>query len=267
VFIYKNSIRLLLCLAVITLTVTISSPKVFGEQSQNKITEGFAMVVPSVYISQIGGMVGSFSTISYSKYIGSTGIVQVSKEENNGVIHSFKVGHINKTKLSNKTINNYITLKRKANISKADSPIELTEYYSPKTMICILAPQNVICDYYEKSKIPEFAKAPINLVENIAAHSSLSQAKPGLYVRAQQIPDAKENFIQADARLEALDCETNKALCEIIKNEMALIRVSEERAPFELTDNIKLEVNKPFYIEINEIVYLFNIYSYKESRK
>ena len=50
--------------------------------------------VPFIHVSRIGGMVGGFTAIAQSKYIGSGGLVQISKEETNGVLHMLEQGQL-----------------------------------------------------------------------------------------------------------------------------------------------------------------------------
>ena len=56
-------------------------------------------LVQFVFTSQIGGMVGGFSAISNSTYISLSGLIQVSKEDTNGVLHKLMIAHTDTCKL------------------------------------------------------------------------------------------------------------------------------------------------------------------------
>lgn len=255
-----------LIVALVLVVASTSSVKFRGEKYRISQGKGLTTeVVPFAYVSKIGGMVGGFTATSNSQYINSSGLVQVSKEETNGVLHMLKIGHADTRAFFDDLARDCKLLLPKRKSAERDQAHELSEYYPPKTLVCYSVPSqgNVICNSYGINETTDALKNFVNKAEKIIIQSALALAEAGLYARAQRIPEADLNFITPDVKLEHSDIAANKRLVSILKNEMALIRIGEEAATVVLANKITLLPDKPIYIQIGKRVYLLITYRYK----
>lgn len=255
-----------LALTIVLVLIAVSS---YSMKSQGKIygisgeTGLIKETLPFVYVSKIGGMVGGFTATSNSQYISSSGLVQASKEETNGILHMLRFGHIDTSAFFNDLEKNYKSLLPKKKPSLHQKTPELSEYYAPQTLVCYLvsAQDNVACHYYGKDEIADAIRDFMNKIEKIIDKTELSMAKAGLYVRAQRIPKTELSFTTPDIKLQ--DLTDNQILSSILENEMALVRIDEETAKAELANKITLLPDKPIYIQISDRLYLLITYRYK----
>ncbi len=255
--------NLALAVTLLLLAASSSSAKSKGQTSRGK---GLAkQAVPFAYVSKIGGMIGGFTATSNSLYIGGTGLVQVSKEETNGVLHMLRIGHADIRAFFDDLARNCKLLLPKRKSAEQGQAFELSEYYPPQTLVCYSVPAqgNVICNYYGKDETTEVVRDFVNKVKKIIAQAELSLAEAGLYIRAQRIPEPDLSFIEPDLKLQHFNLTANKRLLSILENEMALVRVGEETATVVLANKIRLMPDKPVYIQIGERVYLLITDRYK----
>lgn len=220
--------------------------------------------VPFVFISKIGGMVGGFSAISNSQYIGSTGLIQVSREETNGVLHLLKQGHANTRAIFEYLNENSDILQYKSKTEIPKQDYDLTEYYPPKTLLCYFSHEhnNICCHYFNENEITDAVRDFLNEAQKLVDQQELSLAEAGMYVRAQFIPDAKRSFVKPDIKFKNIYVAT-KQIHTILENQMSLIRVGDMSATYELSEKLSFLPNKPLYIQIGKDVYLFITYRYE----
>lgn len=262
----RSNIEKNLALTIVLVLIAVSSYSMISRGKIHEISGETGLIkeiLPFAYVSKIGGMVGGFSATSNSQYINSSGLVQVSKEETNGILHMLRFGHIDTSAFFNDLAKKYKPLLPKKKPPMHDKALELSEYYAPQTLVCYLvsAKDNVACHYYGKDEITDAIRDFMNKMEKIIDKSELSMAKAGLYVRAQRIPKTELSFTTPDIKLQ--DLTDNQILSSILENEMALVRIDEETAKAELADKITLLPDKPIYIQIGDRLYLLITYRYK----
>jgi hypothetical protein len=218
-----------------------------------------------VHISQMGGMVGGFSAVSNSQYIARTGLIQISKEETNGVLHQLQEGHTNTSALFDYLAKNADLLNHQETAEIKEQDLNLREYYPPKTLLCYLktSKENSVCKYFEKDDISNAVRDFLNKAQTLIDQTSLSIAESGLYVRAQCIADWEGRFIKPKLVLEYVDLIAEGKLRNIIENEMSFVRVDMEAKNDTETEKLSFIPDKPFYIQISKDMYLLITYQYK----
>lgn len=224
-------------------------------------------LVQFAFISQIGEMVGGFSAISNSNYISRSGLIQVSKEETNGILHTLMIGQTDSSVFFENLAKdpNFCSQMEKPLTDKNSNTV--SEYYPPKTVVAYsyYGRDNIICEYYGEFESPEVEKIFLDKILDLAAKASLHAAEPGLYVRAQRNLVSSLDFIKFDLELELYEALNYVTLQKLIQNEMALIRVLEKNGKAILADNIMLEAGYPVHIRIGKRAYLIFPYRYNSS--
>jgi hypothetical protein len=221
-------------------------------------------VVHFAFISEIGGMVGGFSAISNSKYISRSGLIQVSREETNGVLHALMTGHTD-TSVFFKNIaedSNFCPRMEKSVVDQNSNIV--SEYYPPKTLMAYFfyGGNNVACEYYGEVPNTEVAKSFVNKVLDLTAKTKLYPATPGLYVRAHRILASNLNLIEFDLELDRSDLLSFPILNKISEVQMALVRVGEKDGKAVIADNIVIKAGDPIHIRIGKVAYLVFPYRY-----
>lgn len=216
-----------------------------------------------VYVSEIGGMVGGFTATSNSRYIGGTGLVQVSREETNGVIHMLRMGHADTEGFLRELAEGCKLRPPERNSAQQGEPLEVSEYYPPETLVCYLTPSHHYVIYSFKGKeVTDVVRGFVNQAAEFVARSELSSVKPGLYVRAQRILESDAKIVKPDVVLERSELAANKKLLSILENEMALVRVGQETDRGVLRGKITFLPDKPIHIQIEDYLYLVTTYRY-----
>jgi hypothetical protein len=225
-------------------------------------------VVHFAYVSQIGGMVGGSTAVNNSQYVGITGLVQISREETNGVLHLLQIGHTDTKAFFDDVGLKSNFIKQKNRSVEQGRGLEVSEYYAPKTFLCYSGPPkgDFKYSYYRKNELTDDAKAFVNKVDKIIAELELSCAKKGLYARAQRIPDPELNFIEPDIYLQDISLSAKHMLHRIIENEMALIRIGEETEAIRLENDHKLIPDRPIYVQTGNLIYLIITYRFISQR-
>jgi hypothetical protein len=224
-------------------------------------------VTPYIFVSEVGGMVAGFSATSHSKHISSSGLIQVSKEETNGVLHTLMTGHTDTSVFfENLAKDSNLCLQMEKPLTGKKSNM-VSEYYPPGTLVAYYYSRgnSAICEYYGKVECTEVVKNLGDRVLDLVAKTRLYSAIPGLYVRAQRICALNLNLIKFDLELERSDPLSYATLNKILENEMALVRVREKNGRAVLTDNIVLKAGNPIHIRIGKCAYLIFPYRYNKS--
>jgi hypothetical protein len=220
-------------------------------------------VVPFVFTSQIGGMVAGFSAMSNSTYISLSGLVQVSKEETNGILHTFLVAHTDTSKL-------FQDIGGKMDFTQMRKPVAdnkndvLSEYYPPKRFFAYFLKREdgFFYEYFEETNCPDSCKKFVEKISDFSAKTTLHYAKPGLYVRAQRVNTSNLQLISFDLELERSDLLSFPTLNKILQNEMALVQVHKKQDRAILDGNIMVKAGDPVHARIGKDVYLIFPYRY-----
>ena len=221
-------------------------------------------LVQFVFSSQIGGMVGGFSAISNSTYISLSGLIQVSKEETNGVLHTLMIAHTDTSKLFKDISSNVDFSQMKDPLTKNRNN-SLSEYYPPQKLLAYFFQREneTVYKYFGEANYPESCKKIFEKVSDFAANTTLHYADPGLYVRAHRVAAANLQLIEFDLELEPSDLLSLPTLNKILQNEMALVRTHEKNGRALLADNIMIKSGDPIHIRIGKDVYIIFPYYYR----
>jgi hypothetical protein len=208
-------------------------------------------------------MVGGFSAMSNSTYISLSGLVQVSKEETNGLLHTLMVAYTDTNKLFKDIVGkvDFAQLRKRVADNKND---ELSEYYPPKKLFAYFfkVDNGFLSDYFEDANCPDSCKKLFETISDFSAKTTLHYAKPGLYVRAQRVHTSNEQLIKFDLELERSDLLFFPTLNKILHNEMALVQVHKKQDRTVLAGNIIVNAGDPIHARIGEDVYLIFPYRY-----
>ena len=217
-----------------------------------------------IFISQVGGMIGGSSASSTSLYISRSGLIQSSKEETDGELHSFTAGNTDSNIFFNAIGKDKDICSRITESSFHEEHNLVSEYYPEETYVS--------CSFYtEDSKLCDYVGVvnKTDTIKNIIDHASIlfSQAKaspahPGLYVRATKL--ANMEFIHFDLELESSDVPSFPIVMKLIESRTALILVTEEDE-FKLTDTIVLKAGIPVHVRAGNEAYLLFPYLLRNS--
>jgi hypothetical protein len=235
-----------------------------NKDSARSDAEMLGNMVQFVFISQIGGMVGGSSAISNSQYISSSGLIQFSTEETNGVLHTLMIGHSDESKFfKNMAKDPNICPRMKKPLTDKQNE-KLSEYYPPITIVAYSfhGGNNVACEYFGEVLNTEVVENFVNQASDIIAKTKLYPAAPGLYVRATRLLGSNLNLIKFDLELECSDLLSFATLNEMLENKMALVRVGEKNGRAVISDNVVIKAGNPVHIRIGKKAYLIFPYHY-----
>lgn len=256
-----------LSLVIIVLLFTIGPSFNIKPEVQEDLARANAQelekLVQFVFTSQIGGMVGGFSAFSNSTYISLSGLIQVSKEETNGILHTLMIAHTDTSKLFNDIASNVdFTQMKKPLIDNKNNV--LLEYHPPKKLLAYFFKREneSIYVYFGEAKYPKSCKKFLEKVSDFAAKNTLHYAKPGLYVRAHRVPAPNLQLIKFDLELERSDLISFPTLNTILQNEMALVRIYKKNGRAVLSDNIMIKSGVPIHTKIGKDAYIIFPYHY-----
>lgn len=266
--IFRRYLNLVIIVPLLTMSPTLEFRSKVQRDSAFSETGISDKVVHFAFISEIGGMVGGFSAISNSKYISRSGLIQVSKEETNGVLHELMTGHTDTSVFfENITKDSNFCPRMEKSVVDQNSN-EVSEYYPPKTLMAYFfyGEKNVPCEYYGEVANTEAAKSFVNRVLDLTAKTKLYHATPGLYVRAQRILASNLNLIKFDLELEPSDLISFPILNKIFEITMALVRVREKDGRAVIADKIVIKAGDPIHIRIGKEAYLLFPYRYNPQK-
>jgi hypothetical protein len=220
--------------------------------------------VQFVFISEIGAMVGGSSAVSNSKYISESGLVQVSKEETNGVLHTLMTG-LTDTSVFFENIgkgSNACPQMESPNTAKESGNV--TEYYPPTTYIAysFFSGSNEVCEYIGEVSNSDLVKNFVDQVSDLVAGTKLSPDSPGLYVRTSRNPTSNLNLIAFDLQLKRSDLPSFVKLNQMIANEMAMIRVREKNGRAVIAGDFTIQAGDPVHLIIGKEAYLLFPFRY-----
>lgn len=256
-----------LCFVVVVLLLTMSPSLNIKSEIREDLARSNAQkleeLVQFVFTSQIGGMVGGFSAISNSTYISLSGLIQVSKEETNGVLHTLMIAHTDTSKLFKDIASNVDFTQMKKPITDNKNNV-LSEYYPPRKLLAYFFQREnePIYEYFGEAKYPKSCKKFLEKVSDFAAKTTLHYANPGLYVRAQRVPASNIQLIKFDLELERSDLLSFPTLNKILQNEMAMVRIYQKNGRAVIADNIVIKAGDPIYTRIGKDAYLIFPYHY-----
>jgi len=206
-------------------------------------------------------MTGGFSSTAASEYISEHGLVQVSKEENTGILQVFSEGHVQK--------NAFLKIKPKScpeitGSSVIEGEDIVSEYYPQKTTATYLfhGSANDICEYSGDISEVKSMKDIASQVSVVIKETSLQKASPGIYARATKLAGQNLNFIKFDLDIDRKSLNSLATMNNIINNEMALIHVLEENGKAVITDAVKVNLGEPIHVRIENEAYLIFPYRY-----
>ena len=217
-----------------------------------------------VFISEIGAMVGGSTAISNSKYISISGLIQVSKEENNGTIHNLMTGYGNTNEFFRDLSEDFDSCPKWNMDEKGKKPGLVTEYYPPTTLMAysFLGHDNLVCKYFGEVSNNETAGKFINRVSAFVTRTELTSAPFGLYIRASHIINPKLNLIKFDLELKRSELSSYDKLNQVIKNQMAMVRVGNKNQLTLIADNVAIIPGKPIHVRIGNNAYLIFPYNF-----
>lgn len=255
----------ILSIMVILLTMCLSfkiRPEVQKHpvSSSNEISD---KVVQFAFISKIGAMVGGSSAVSNSRYISRSGLIQVSKEENNGAIHTLMTGYTDTGVFFENIVNPNLCprLENPDGVKKSDI---VSEYYPPTTLIAysFFGDNNVTCEYFGEVVNTDLVKNFVDQATDLIAKTKLYPATPGLYVRATRLLTSNLNLIKFDLKLKRSDLLSFVTLNKMLENKMAMVRVREKNGRAVIADDIVIKAGDPIHIRIGKEAYLLFPYHY-----
>lgn len=225
-------------------------------------------LVQFIYTSHIGGMVGGSYAVSNSTYISISGLIQVSQEETNGILHSLLIAHTDTRKLFQDLTINYDSSQIERPQTN-DRNNEVSEYYPPKKILAFFFQKgsNSIYEYYDNCKTSLSCYKFFEVLSDFTAKTTLRYANPGLYVRAQRLPASNIQFIKFDLELHRSDLQSLPTLNKILQNEMALVQIIIKNGRAVLTDNVEIKAGQPIHIRIGKDAYLIFPYYYDPPQK
>ena len=256
-----------LSLVIIVLLFTIGPSFNIKPEVQEDLARANAQelekLIQFVFTSQIGGMVGGFSAFSNSTYISLSGLIQVGKEETNGVLHTLMIAHTDTSKLFKDIASNVDFTQMKKPLTDNKNNV-LSEYYPPKKLLAYFFQRDnePIYEYFGEAECPKSCKKFLEKVSDFAAKTTLHYANPGLYVRAQRVPASNLQLIKFDLELERSDLLSFPTLNKILQNEMALVRIYEKNGGAIIADSIVIKPGDPIHTRIGKDAYLIFPYYY-----
>ena len=224
-----------------------------------------AVVIPTefVFMSDIGGMVGGSSSISNSTYVSRSGLVQVSKEESNGVLHTLMMSQADTNELFNYVAKSCgLDDSKKPNVNSEDDV--LSEYYPPTRFIAyfFLDAYGSFYDYGNQAGQPKLGKVLENSVSRLLAKTTLYSAKSGLYVRAQRLSAENLHLIGFDLTLDPSELSSYPKLKRILANEMAMVEIPENSGAATLDNVVALRPGNNLHIRLGGRPYVIFTYRY-----
>lgn len=252
---------------IIVLLFTISPSFNLKPEAQGALARANAQKIEKlfqfVFTSQIGGMVGGFSAISDSTYISLSGLIQVSKEETNGVLHTLMIAQTDTSKLFEDIASNVDFTQMKTPVTDNKNNV-LSEYYPPKKLLAYFFQKenDFFYEYFEEATFPNSCKIFLEKVTDFSAKTTLHYASPGLYVRAHRVRTSNLQLIKFDLELERSDLLSFPTLNKILQNEMALVQVNNINGRAILADNIVIKAGDPIHTRIGTDAYLIFPYHY-----
>jgi hypothetical protein len=234
--------------------------KVYGDMAHTD-AKPLERPVQFAFISNIGGMVGGLSAISNSTYISRSGLVQVSKEDTNGVLHTLMVAQTDTSEVF-KDISRAgdFTKIGKANTDKKDNV--LSEYYPPTKFVSYFyeGDSGSVHEYFGYDEHTGFAKKISDNISDFVAKTKLHSANLGIYVRAQRLPNKNLHFIKFDLVLEPDDLISFPILTSILENEMAMVGIPEKNGDARLDNNIVIRPGYNLHIRVGQKAYVVFTY-------
>ena len=233
------------------------------EMMRSNSTSTFLEVVQFTFVSHIGGMVGGRSAIADSMYISRSGLVQVSKEDTNGILHSLMISHTDTGQLFQE-ITKIAQLTESKKDDTENNNVVLPEYFQPKTIAAYLlnGVKSYIYKYFEEPEHSRIGRKVIDIISHFVANKELFPASSGLYVRSQRVITSDLHLIKFDLVLEHSDLLSFKLLKNILENEMALVHIHENNGNSVLAKNVVIRAGNPLHIRIGREVYLIFPFRY-----
>jgi hypothetical protein len=230
------------------------------DTSRSRLEPFYEEIIPFVYVSNLGGMVGGSPATSQSYYVNRAGMVQRSEETTDGSLQRLQEGLLRDDASLGGLFRFRFPAETAPSAGKSGAHLELSEYFPPRVVVGYAAPSG---EYALRSygademsaSVQEFVKATTSSVEG----SELVDARAGLYVRAQRLPSFDPHIQAPDVLLETVG--SSSELLRVLQNEMALIRVGDPDTSFSLSEDIEVKPGQPAHIQFGEIY--FRIIAYR----
>lgn len=212
-----------------------------------------------VFLSEVGGLVGGLSTQATSWYVGSDGLVQVSRETTDGRLLSLCEGHADGPALAEIAATLPSAMPEKA---RRPAPADLvSEYYPPHVSIAYrLAGRDEFAEEYDPELVRTHLAAFERRLEDVAGRTARSLAKPGLYARAQRLVRFDPNIGKLDGKLTVERSRSLPRLASTLAAERALVFLAEGKDAAVLFDGAAVSPDHPLHLQIGSRYFLILAY-------
>lgn len=230
-----------------------------------------------VYVSRAGGMVGGKSADSTSYYLNANGFFQYSETQTDGVMHVLEEGDDDSRSFFTEAERCLLDHPRVFLDEEKPGPegkdegqnLELREYYPPQTEVCYVSPQlpDIVCKYFPDAELPGPVRELVARIEGFYASADLERSNPGLYARAQRMPQEEIEYIVPDLIINSPGTCSEGILADLLQKEMRLVRIGGEDDTVSIHESLTLHKGKAAYVQFGETVFLLMTYSYENGDK
>lgn len=228
--------------------------------------EKFAMdTVPFVYLSHVSGAVGGYDATAKSQYISDSGLIQISQEKTSGVLQSLQIGNLEGQAHLRKSLPYSAVFHAKQEAKEKEGALELSEYTPPHLLVSLFFPQEgYLIESYLEENLPSRIRELITSVHAFVDRVAVQTAEPGLYVRAQRLPQCDPQITKMDAVLNISSRQVDEKLRRIVSQEMALIKVGREDDRIVLGGAFVIVPKGAVHVQINNRCYRMTAYVYSK---
>lgn len=224
--------------------------------------EGGLSPDPFVAIRHLSGFAGGTRPRWTGTYVGASGIVQQTAEDASGRLSLFRT-----TKVATQAFLSQLdadvapeTFRPPTSPSSARGAV--SDYHGPKLVLTYASPtRGYLSATYTASAMPTAAHDLAARVDAYAAAAAPEAGPPALYARIQRLSTAALAVERPDAVLAAAAVRSDRALLDLLRNEMALLaRADAAGERLTVAGGVTVHPGRSAQIQIATTLYLLTVH-------
>ncbi len=231
-----------------------------GPAAPNGEEDTAISATPFVFVSLVGAKVGGRPASSESFYVGRDGLVQVSEESTDGVLHRLRQGQLD-TESFFDGLSQVVPSDSADAVDGSAESDELPEFFPPAVVLAYAAPSGeFLMTEYRQDHLPERVASFVAQVTALGEQPDLVDAEPGLYARAQRHLVFDPSIETPDLVLDEEEAANAAPLSTMLRRETAFIRLGAVDEEVVLAGSISLLPDRSVQVQVGQIVYLVMAY-------
>lgn len=223
-----------------------------------------AAAIPFVFVSLVEAKVGGRPASSESYYVGHDGLVQVSEESTDGVVHRLRHGQMDTEPFFENLSQLHSTDSAEPGDNSAE-PDELPEFFPPTVVLAYAAPSGEFLTFeYQQDQPPQPAASLVARITALGERQGLVDAEPGLFARARRQSAFDPNIETPDLVLDE-EAATKDPVSTMLRRETAFIRLGAADDEVVLAESVSLLPDRSVQVQVGQIVYLLMAYVHRDN--